>query len=198
MNEHLILLTLFVYVLAGVVKGAIGIGFPTAAIAFSALFLDARAAISLVVIPMILINAWQIYRSGNVIAIWIKNQALILSMVAMILLFSFFAAALSIKALTFTLGLITGGFAVVSLWKKMPRISNKHNLLAQVVAGLFSGMLGGIAAIWAPPIVMYLSARQVDTEEFVQTVGLMLFIGSIVLFIGYWQVGIVKIGRAHV
>jgi len=50
--------------------------------------------------------------------------------------------------------------------------------------------MGGIAGIWAPPIVAYLSARRVDKESFVRIVGVLLFVGSTVLALGYWRAGI--------
>ena len=42
----------FIYFLAGIIKGMLGIGFPTAAVSLLAQVTDARTAISLVVIPM--------------------------------------------------------------------------------------------------------------------------------------------------
>ena len=49
--------------------------------------------------------------------------------------------------------------------------------------------MGGLTAVWAPPLVMYLSARQVHRDEFVRATGLLLFIGSVPLCAGYALTG---------
>jgi len=67
MNEWLLVALVAIYFVAGVIKGTVGIGFPTAAIALTATLFDARSAIGYVVIPMCLINAWEIYPSGHML-----------------------------------------------------------------------------------------------------------------------------------
>ncbi len=196
MSELYIVITLLVYLLAGLVKGTLGIGFPTAAIAFTAVFLDARTAISLVVIPMLLTNIWQVYRSGNVIGVWRKNWRLAICMVAMIMVFSRVTGDVPMRVLTMMLGVVTASFAIVSLLQSTPSIPKKYDSMMQVIAGLVAGTLGGLVGVWAPPIVMYLSSQQLDIKEFVQSTGLLLGLGSLVLLGGYWQVGIINANNA--
>jgi len=67
-----VILALSVYFAAGAVKGTIGIGFPTTAISLLAQFTDARTAIGLAIIPMVVTNAWQVYRSRRIY--WVLSQ----------------------------------------------------------------------------------------------------------------------------
>ena len=53
-----------VFVIAGSVKGMVGIGLPTAAISMLTLFVDPRMAIALTLGPMVFSNAWQVWLSG--------------------------------------------------------------------------------------------------------------------------------------
>ncbi|NND89713.1 MAG: hypothetical protein HKN42_02530, partial [Granulosicoccus sp.] len=54
--QPLVFSAFFIYFVAGVVKGTLGIGFPTTAVSLLAQVTDARTAISLVVIPVVVTN----------------------------------------------------------------------------------------------------------------------------------------------
>lgn len=191
MTETIFILFFVIYLFAGTIKGMLGIGYPTTVVTLCATFTDARLAVAYLVIPMCLINVWQIYRSGNYAVVIKDNWRLLLTMMAFIAIFSLVAAKVPIKTLTIVLGVIIFSFSLVSLWKSPPALPDKFNKLAQVITGAVSGTIGGLAGVWAPPIIMYLTARRVDREVFVQTTGVILFVGSCVLFLGYWNTGII-------
>ena len=48
--------------------------------------------------------------------------------------------------------------------------------------GLLSGLLGGFAAYFGPPVIMYLLALKVTKEEFVSCAGMLYLIGIIPVF----------------
>lgn len=196
MSELIVLVMLATYFTAGAIKGTLGIGFPTAAIALSATVYDARTAISLAIIPMCLINAWQIYRSGNVAYVVKTNWRLLLAMVLFIAIFTVVAADISIFALTLFLGVAISVFAISSLWRTPPVLSDRYKNPAQIITGVVSGIFGGLAGVWAPPIIIYLTSRRVSSTEFVQTVGVLLFIGSTILLGGYVYNGFIHSGNA--
>jgi len=196
MSEVILVVIVATYFIAGLIKGTLGIGFPTAAIALTATVVDARTAIATVVIPMCLINAWQIFRSGHLKEVVVRNWRLMTIMVMAIAVFSVVSITVPIRSLTFMLGMVTSSFAILSLWRSPPKLPERFDNLAQVLTGLISGVMGGLAGIWAPPIIVYLSSRRVSNDEFVQTVGALLFIGSTVLLIGYIRNGMVHSGNA--
>lgn len=192
MSEYTILALITIYFVAGVVKGTFGVGFPTAAIAMAATLFDARTAIAFVVIPMCLLNGWQVYRSGSVKQVLVSNWPLVVSMSASIAIFSLLSAQVPIRWLTLLLGVVTALFAIVSLWRSTPELPERYDKPAQLVTGVVAGVIGGLAGIWAPPIVIYLTSRRVSKAVFVQVVGVVLFIGSFLLLLGYVQTGIVN------
>lgn len=196
MSELILVVIVATYFIAGLIKGTLGIGFPTAAIALSATVIDARTAIATVVIPMCLINAWQIYRSGHLFEVLMKNWRLVLTMMISIGIFSVISVDVPIRWLTLMLGIITSSFAVLSLWRSPPQLPARFDSIAQLITGSISGVIGGLAGIWAPPIIVYLSSRRVSTAVFVQTVGVLLFIGSAILLAGYIRNGMIHSGNA--
>jgi len=188
--QQLMLGTIVVYFVAGVVKGALGIGFPTTAISLMAQFTDARTAITLVVIPMLVTNAWQIWRSRQIR--WVLQRFWLLLVFSLIFIgiFSFIAAGIPDNGAMMILGIIVTLYAASSLYRPIIAISQKADKPAQVITGILSGAMGGIAGVWAPAILIYLNARRLSKDQFVSTVGVLLFLGSCVLLAGYLNNGL--------
>jgi len=194
--ETLVLLSPFmvvavvIYFLAGLVKGTLGIGFPTTAVSLLAQTTDARTAISLVVVPMVVTNAWQCWRSGQAHWVIASFWRLLVFMLLFIAIFSQLASAVPVVYLTAILGAVVSLYAASSLYKPVVRIPAKHDKRAQVLTGVSAGVMGGMAGVWAPPILIYLTARGIPKDQFVATTGLLLFLGSSVLLAGYWHGGL--------
>jgi len=80
-------------------------------------------------------------------------------------------------------------FVAFNITKIAPQIPSKHDRLAQVIAGSFAGIFGGFTSVWAPPLAIYLTARDVKKQEFVRASGLIFFLGSVPLVLGYVRQG---------
>ena len=50
--------------------------------------------------------------------------------------------------------------------------------------------MGGLTAVWAPPLAIYLAARQADKDEFVRASGLLILLGSLPLAASYVAQGL--------
>ena len=77
----------------------------------------------------------------------------------------------------------------MNLLVALPRLPPHLDRPAQIIAGAVAGVLGGLSGIWAAPLVFYLTARQVDKDEFIRATGLLILLGSVPLAIGYLQQG---------
>jgi len=84
-------------------------------------------------------------------------------------------------------------FAATSLWLDPPALKEQYKLPAQIGTGVVAGIMGGLAAIWAPAIVVYLTATRMDKEEFVATAGLLLLMGSVTLFCTFWAADMITL-----
>lgn len=183
-------IAVFVYFVAGVVKGTLGIGFPTTAVSLLAQVTDVRSAISLVVIPMVVTNAWQVFRNRRIAWVLSRFWVLLLCNLVLIAIFSQLASTVPVSLLTAILGAIVTVYAATSLYKPVLTITDSADKPAQIIAGVVSGAMGGMTGVWAPPFLIYLSARKITKEQFVSTTGLLLFLGSSVLFAGYTHNGL--------
>lgn len=179
-----------IFLIAGTVKGVVGIGLPTVTLGLATLFLDPRTAIALLLMPMFVSNVWQAFRLGGIGPALRRYWLFGLMMVIFIYLATGYAAAASEAILM----VLTGGafviFSLVSLALKPPPLPERWDKPAQVVGGIAAGLLGGLTAIWAPPIAIYLSAKQVHRDEFVRATGLLFTLGALPLMAGYARAGL--------
>ncbi|MBT3789838.1 MAG: sulfite exporter TauE/SafE family protein [Alphaproteobacteria bacterium] len=190
MFDEFFLIALAVYFLAGTIKGTIGIGLPATSISLLGQVYDPRVAIALAIMPIFFTNIWQIYRTGNVRQTLKSFWPFALALAVVLWIFTGFSAQISTSSLIFVLGCVVVLFAFTSLFVKPPELPRRYDRLAQVVAGSLSGVLGGLTAIWSPPMVVYLVSRRIEKDDFVRASGVLLFIGSVPLLFGYWQNGL--------
>lgn len=178
------------FLVAGTVKGALGIGLPTTAISVLSQFTDPRTAVTLGVLPMVLANAWQFYREGDwaptVRAFWPFAAV----MAATLYLVSLFVVAFSSEAILTATGAAIALFAAVSLWRHPPRLPPEYRTHGQIAAGAASGVMGGLTGLWSPPMIIFLLSLRMDKAAYVRTFGFLLFMGATPLLAGYVSNGL--------
>lgn len=190
MTEQDIFIALAVFLVAGTAKGLIGIGLPTIAISILVQVMDPRQAIVLTLGPIFFTNLWQCYRAGEIPAAVRRYTPYLICLCGIMFVAAQFAQGISEKALVIVLGAAVVVFTLIQLLLKPPPLGKQHDLSAQVAAGVTSGVMGGVTAIWGPPVLMYLISRRVPKEEFVRATGVLLVFGSIPLIYSYWSAGL--------
>lgn len=184
-DPTLLLLASLCFLLAGTVKGVVGIGLPTAAIGLMTLFIDPRLAISITLIPMIGSNGWQVWRAGDVWATIRRYKIFAVVLMIGVALTTLLTRDAPQHLLMAVLGSSIVVFVLVSLARDWPALPDRFDTPAQLVMGGIAGIMGGLTAVWAPPMVMYLTARGVTKDAFVRATGVLIFIGCIPLLSGY-------------
>ncbi len=193
MNIDLNLLALgfAVFLLAGTIKGVVGIGLPIAAVGILSQFIDARTAILLAVFPIVISNFWQVYRAGNILPTIRRFGILAISLAVAMFITTFFAKSVSAEVLVFALGFMIVLFAATNLAFAPPPLPARWDRPVQIVTGIFAGITGGLTAIWGPPIVIYFLASRLDKDEFIRASGILFLCGSVPLLFGYINNGLI-------
>ena len=190
MNDPLILsLIVISFLLAGTIKGAVGMGLPTAAMGLMTLVLDPRTAIALILMPMLLSNAWQVYRSGDTLRAMRRYLPLALALMVGVGGTVSLSGSAPDRLLLGMLGVSLLIFVAVNASRWAPRITAARDRPVQIATGAIAGVMGGLTSVWAPPMAVYLAAKKVDKDEFVRASGLLIFLGSLPLTIGYLRQG---------
>ena len=188
-DPTILLVASVAFLLAGAIKGAAGMGLPTAAIAGMTLVLDPRVAIAIILFPMLVLNAWQWIGAGDLLRSARQYAPFSLVLFTCVTLTAFFAKDVKDQYLMLILGGVIILFVVVSWSGKLPSLPRKHDLTAQVVFGLFSGVIGGMTSAWAAPLGMYLNMCDAPKDEFVRASGFMIVVGSLPLCLSYVTLG---------
>lgn len=184
-TTEVLVLAGFVFLLAGTVKGILGIGLPTISISMLAQFVDPRVAIAFLLLPALITNTWQIYRGGQIVRSAVMLWPFVTIMAVVMFIASMFAARASSSGLTLGIGVMVVLWTVTSFIKAPPPIPAHLERPIQFFLGALSGLMGGLTAIWSPPMVIYLLSLKCDKEDFVRFTGFMILCGTVPLTIGY-------------
>lgn len=186
-----IVASLAVMALAGFVKGAVGFALPMVAVSGIGTILSPQVAVAGLILPSLVTNVWQALRQGPAAAAASLRAflPLVLVMVAVIFVTAQVFAGLPERATFLVLGLAVTLAAFVQLLGWRPPDPGR-GLAAQGAVGLAAGLLGGLAAIWGPPIVLYLLARGTGKVEMVRVQGLSYLLGSVALTVAHLRSGL--------
>ncbi len=187
----LVPIALFALLVAGTVKGAVGIGLPTTSVGLMTLVIDPRSAIALILVPMLVANAWQVYRSGAVWSAFLRYLPFALTLMVGVWITVALSAEAPDRVLFGVLGAAILLFVFVNATGFAPRLPDRLDRAGQIAFGALAGVMGGLTSVWAPPMAIYLAARQVPKDEFVRASGLLIFLGSLPLAFGYIREGFV-------
>jgi uncharacterized membrane protein YfcA len=179
-----------IFLFAGTIKGTVGVGLPTTALALMTLTLDPRTAIAVILFPMIFANGWQVYRSGQVLAAVARYRRFAAALAVGVVISVTVSGNVSEQALLAALGVSILIFVGVTASNWAPSIPDARVNPAQYTLGGLGGLMGGLTAVWVPALAIYLTARNVPKHEFVRASGLLIFIGSLPLAAGLFRQGV--------
>ncbi len=186
------ILAVAVFLLAGSVKGLVGIGLPATTIGVLSQFADPRQAIALSILPVLISNIWQVHKN-RMFAKALKRYWLFCVIMAVgIWYFAQFAALVSKETMSALVGSVMILFVLTSLLTGALSLPERLDKPAQIVAGALAGIMGGLTSLWAPPLVVYLLSQRLQKDEFVGALGFMLLAGSLPLMLGYSQAGLMS------
>lgn len=188
-SPEILVIATVVLLIGGTVKGFLGIGLPAVAVSSLTLLIDPRTAISLILLPMLLSNIWQMMRGGPVIEIIHRYRRF-----AIVLFFSIGATVVLTQSvgdnvLLACVGAVTIIFSLLSWRKLIPVIPARHIGPFEILWAGLTGVVGGMTAVWGPPLGIYLATKRVEPDEFVQANGFLISVGSLPLLIAYVGVG---------
>ena len=179
---------LLIFLFSGIIKGFLGIGLPTAAMAFLTLVMEPTEAISLLTIPIIATNFFQFIRSSERVQTAKKYKYFALAIMVSIFITAWNITAFPTGFLTVVIGFAMIIFSANLLFGFSLPIG--LGLSWQIGVGVLSGFLGGLSSIWSPPVAMYLMARNTPKEQFIAATGFLFLAGCFPLALGLYLSGV--------
>lgn len=164
---------------AGLVQGALGLGFPMLATPMIAAVTDMRTAVIVVLLPCVATTATNIMMTGQFLPTLRRFWFMPLCMLAGAAL----GARLFVAYPAFPFALLLAGVIVLYLYlDHLGRVEwafvSRHRVASGVGFALLAGLSEGTANIAAPPLLMYLFSLGVDRMVFVQVLNLCFTVGK--------------------
>ena len=173
-----------VYMLAGAVKGAIGLGLPTVSMAMLGVWLPVEQAAAILVLPTFFTNIWQSLAGGTLLSLLVRLWPMLVCLVAgTVLTVGIMTGVNSALAGAF-LGAILTIYAGLSLVGFNITIPRRAEPVLGPAAGMTTGLITGVTGIFVIPAAPYVQALALGKDEFVQAIGIIALIASAALALG--------------
>ncbi|MGI9319269.1 MAG: sulfite exporter TauE/SafE family protein [bacterium] len=154
--------------LGGVIKGTLGIGTPLLTVPMMAMVLPAHMAVTMMIIPVIVANLWQVREASNATAIvrryWPAFIALFLGTWVGVKILS----GIDERPLLMFVGIAVICFTLLQGSRRKILIPESLVKVTGFLFGLCSGIIGGLSSMFGPMLVLYLvSLGGLKKNEFV-------------------------------
>ncbi|HET8727113.1 MAG TPA: sulfite exporter TauE/SafE family protein [Alphaproteobacteria bacterium] len=178
-NAIVIGLTFFV---AGAVKGVIGLGLPTVALALLTTALGLKEAMALLLFPSFVTNVWQGLAGGALAAILARTWTLLAAVCAATWIGVAILAATDARVMSALLGGLLCVYAALSLSKlRMPGPDRRLEPWLSPLVGAVNGVLTGMTGSFVVPGVLYLQALGLPREVLIQAMGVLFTVSTLAL-----------------
>ncbi len=190
MNDiGLILFIAGTFLLAGFVKGVIGLGLPTIAVGILGVVMAPAQAAALLVVPNLITNGWQIATGPGLKAILIR----LWPMLAGICVGTWAGAGLLEQqkngSATLWLGIALVLYGLVGLKAAKLRVPARAEGWLSPLIGIATGVATAATGVFVLPAVPYLQALGLDKDELVQALGVSFIVSTLALSVGLLGAG---------
>lgn len=178
--------------LAGLVKGTVGMGMKVVMLGLLATIVALPVAIALIIVPGIVSNLWQIFEGPPLtetlrrtwslfavfcVGIWVGTEILVLADPAV---------------LTIVLGSLLIVYASYALLApRLPRPGRHETWMSPVFGGV-TGVFGGMTGSDVIPGVPYLQTLDMGRDSLIQAMGILFLLGSSVIAVAFVSKGLLS------
>lgn len=176
--------------LAGIVKGATGLGYASCALPFLVASVGLRPAMALVLIPAMATNINVALTAGHLQETARRFKSLYLAMVPGIFVGVVLLLWINQQLAVISLGLIIIVYVLLALLK--PTLSLNRTLEARLMVptGFCNGVITGLTGSQVMPLFPYMMALDLAPNQLVQAINLGVILASVALGVGLLATGI--------
>lgn len=184
------------FLLAGAVKGVIGLGLPTVSLGFLTVALDLPTAMALTLVPSFVTNLWQSVVGGNARIILGRLWPFLLMSTVTVWVGVHALARLNPTLATGLLGVVLIAYSAVNLGGVRPAISDRHEAWAGALIGSTNGVLTGMTGSSVVPGVMFLQAIGLPRDVLIQAMGMLFTVSTVALAVALQQSNLLSLDHA--
>ena len=169
------------FVIAGGVKGVIGLGLPSISLGILTAAIDLPTAMALMIAPSFVTNIYQATTGGNTRLILLRIWPFLLMATFTVWIGTAALTRVDLDLLTLLLGFLLITYGGLNLSGFCPTISSSKEFWIGLVFGATNGILTGMTGSFAVPGVMYLKGIGLPRDMLVQAMGLLFFASTAAL-----------------
>lgn len=175
------ILLFFSFFVGGIVKGIIGTGLPTIALALLTATIGIREGMAIILLPSILTNIQQGLFGGQLRSTLKRSWSFLFATFTTIWVGAALLARVDISLLSGLLGIILLLYSAFGLRSQnLPKPRKAERWLSPVI-GAINGLLTGLTGSSVIPGVLYLQSLDLGRHKLVQTMGLLFLTSSTTL-----------------
>ncbi|MFI7855906.1 sulfite exporter TauE/SafE family protein [Pseudomonas promysalinigenes] len=180
----LTLLVVSTFLLAGAVKGVIGLGLPTIAIGLLGLAMSPAQAAALLIVPSTLTNLWQLATGGHLRVLLRRLGPMLVMIFVGTLLGSAWVGINSGPWAVHALGAALVVYALYGLAGPALRVAPEREGWLGPICGLVAGLVTAATGVFVMPAVPYLQSLGLSRDEMIQALGLSFTVSTLALAAG--------------
>jgi len=173
-----------IFTFAGWIKGVIGLGLPTIATGLLGLFMAPVQAASIVVLPAILTNIWQMLIGPGFLMMLRRLWPMLAAVVVGTVASAGVVARADVRFTVAALGAALIAYSLHALYGTKLRVPPHWEGSIGAAAGLANGIISGTTGVFVVPTVPFLQALELDKDEMVQAIGITAFTSAFALALG--------------
>ncbi len=192
MFEPLLLFIAAALLLAGFIKGVVGLGLPTGAIGLLAVTMQPSRAIAIVIVPAIVTNIWQTFAGPYLLDIIRRLWPLMAGTVIGIWLNAGMLTGPYARYGTIVLGVLLVIYAIVGLSKFSFRVARSNEKWIGGIVGLVTGAVSAATGVQVIPSMPFLQAIGMEKDELVQALGVFFTVATLALAFNLTSAGLLS------
>ncbi len=193
--ENLVVIGL-TFLLAGFVKGVIGLGLPTVSLALLTAGFGLIPAMGLLIVPSFTTNVWQAVQGGAFRELVRRFWLMMAAVVAGTWVGGNVLVAVDARLLTGLLGVLLCVYSVIGLARfRIPSPGRAEPWLNPVMGGV-NGILTGLTGSFVVPGVLYLQSIGLNRNALIQAMGMLFSVSTLALAValGHHQLISMELG----
>jgi uncharacterized membrane protein YfcA len=180
-DTHTLIIVAATFLLAGTVKGVIGLGLPTVSLGILTAAIDLPTAMALLLVPSFVTNFWQGTVGGNAKEIFARTWHFLLAAAITVPIGALALSRLDLSWLSVLLGSLLICYGGFSLAGARLTITSHREFYTGPLFGAGNGILTGMTGSFVVPGVMYLQAINLPRDMLVQAMGILFTISTAAL-----------------
>lgn len=184
-DAEIILAIIGTFLLAGTVKGVIGLGLPTVSLALLAVTLDLPSAMALLLVPSLVTNVWQAFVGGHGRVVLQRIWPFLAMATVTVWLGASALTRVDLSLLSALLGGLLIAYAAINLGGVRFDVSPDKERWVGPLLGVANGVLTGMTGSFVVPGVMFLQSIGLSRDALIQAMGMLFTASTLALGVAF-------------